>query len=50
MKFPTILEECQNRFRFILDHGYDTPEKVRFLLEHFIQINHLEDTLEVSEA
>lgn len=49
-EIPTILEECQNRFRFILDHGYDTPEKVRFLLEHFIQINHLEDTLEVSEA
>ena len=50
MKFPTILEECQKRFRFILDHGYDTPEKVRFLLNHFIQLNHLEDTLEVREA
>ena len=50
MKFPMILEECQKRFQFILDHGYDTPEKVRFLLEHFIQLNHLEDTLEISEA
>lgn len=50
MKFPTILEECQKRFRYILDYGYDTPEKVRCLLDYFIQLNHLEDTLEVCEA
>lgn len=50
LKFPTILEECQKRFREILDYGYDTPDKVRYLLDYFIRLNHLEDTLEVREA
>lgn len=50
LKFPTILRECQKRFQEILDYGYDTPEKVRYLLDHFIRLNHLEDVLEIREA
>ena len=47
MKFPTILEESKKRFQYILDYGYDTPEKTDHLLRHFIEINHLEDVLDV---